>query len=890
MSATIDGRPIGVAPGQTILDAARAAGVPIPTLCYLDRLPPEGGCRVCLVEVGPYDFAAACHTPVRDGMTIVTDSDRLRDLRAGVLALMAGEHGEGCFTPSSIGSEFERLLAGLHVNESPLFLESQINLFHAESSHPYLRFRADRCIVCRRCVHACESIQGQFVYAIGGRSAATHLIFGEHNRFVETDCTACGACVDVCPTHALTDADRLAQGPVVRTVRTTCGYCGVGCQVDASVSGDVVASIQGAPGAAVNRGHLCAKGRYAHGYHRAPDRLKRPLLRRGNDFEEVSWHSAVAFIAERLTDIRRKFGPDSIGALASSRSTNEAAFLLQKFARSVIGTDNIDCCARVCHSSTAVALRRVTGTGAATASFADIERAQCIVVAGANPTEAHPVLGARIKQAALRGVPLIVIDPRFIELSEYASVQLQIHPATNVAVFNAVAKQLIESGAIDARYVADRTEGFDELREFLAAQSFDHLSGVAGISVEKVRATAAVFAASKQALFVHGLGLSELTQGTESVIALCNLAMLTGSIGRPGAGMLPLRGQNNVQGAADMGASPALVTGYQRIDDPSVRVRVASLWGRDLPANVGLTSTEMLDAATEGRIRALWLQGEDVAHSDPFESRTLKALQSLELLIVQDPFFNETARYAHVVLPATTTLENDGTYTNGERRIQRVRPAVASPGDARQDWMINRDIANALGANWSYANPADVMDEIAAIAPDLFGGVAYDRLDDDGIQWPCPNRSHPGTDTLHADTFLRGKGRLSCIDYRPSPEKTSDEYPFQLITGRVLQQYNVGTMTRRTSNADLAPCDDLEMNPEDARLLRIDDGSIVEVRSRWGSTRIAARVTPRVARGTLFASFHYPESHVNRLIGPHVDPHSKCPEYKLAAVRVDRVA
>jgi formate dehydrogenase alpha subunit len=585
--------------------------------------------------------------------------------------------------------------------------------------------------------------------------------------------------------------------------------------------------------------------------------------------------------------VRARAGAGALGALTSSRSTNEAAYLLQKLFRALLGTNHVDCCARVCHASSAHALQLVTGTGAASASYADIERAARIVVAGANPTEAHPVVGARILQQARRGTPLCVIDPRRIELCDFAALHLQVRPGANVALFNALAKLLLESGRQDLAYLDARCEGLETLRAFTAALSLEACARDAGVPLEALR-RAADLLAEGPTLFVWGLGLSELVQGTASVMALANLAMLTGSIGRPGAGVLPLRGQNNVQGNADMGAMPAQLTGYQRLDDADVRARIARLWGATPPTLAGFTIPEMLESARRGEMRALWIMGEDVVQSDPDETRVREALASLDFLVVQELFETGTARYAHVLLPAAGYLEQDGTFTNGERRIQRVRAAVPAPGSARPDWLAVRDVARALGADWRYAAPSDVMDEIAAVAPHLFGGISYARLAGDGLQWPCPAPDHPGTATVHAQGFLRGRGSLVAVDYEPSPEHGVPEHPYLLVTGRVLQHYNVGTMTRRTPQRRLAADDRLEIHPEDARREGVADGAAVRLASRWGETQVLARHSTRVAPGTLFLSFHYPETHANRVTGPHRDPRSDCPQYKATAVRLAR--
>jgi len=565
----------------------------------------------------------------------------------------------------------------------------------------------------------------------------------------------------VCPSAAITDRDRAEEpAPEART-RSTCGYCGVGCQVEIGTAAGRVVRIDAVPAAAVNRGHLCAKGRYAHAWQRAPDRLTRPLLRRGEGFEPVSWETALGFVADRLDAIHRAHGPDALGVLTSSRSTNEAAYLLQKLFRVRFGTNHVDCCARVCHASTAQALRSVLGTGAASAHYDDIEQARAIVVAGANPTEAHPVIGARILQRVRAGARLFVIDPRRTELAALAHHHLALRPGTNVALLNALAQVLVDEMRVDRAYVASRCEGFDALADFLRSLSLEEAGRCTGVAPGAIRAFARELAASGPALFVTGLGLSEQTQGVASVRALCNLALLTGAVGPPGAGLLPLRGQNNVQGNADMGAMPDLLTGYQPVADPAVRAHFAALWGAPPPSHAGHTLPELLDDAVAGHLRALWVQGEDLAQSDPNQSHVLAALERLELLVVQELFLTDTARRAHVVFPAAGVLEQSGTFTNAERRVQRVRPALAPPGEARPDWQIIQSAAQALGLAWRYRDPGEVLDEIARAAPASFGGLALDRLDGDGIQWPCPSLDHPGTPRLHVERPLRGRAQLS---------------------------------------------------------------------------------------------------------------------------------
>lgn len=863
----IDGRPARAE--GTVLEACRAIDVAVPTLCFDDSLSPRGHCRSCLVDIDGR-LAAACTTPATEGMDIRTDTPRLREYRTDLGELILAEASPGGRAGAMVqgwGSTGARYTRAFHCSRT-------------ESANPYLRIDLDACIRCRLCVRACDEIQGQFVYSVIGRGAESSIDWGEET-LASGGCVSCGACASVCPSGAITDVDRLRAAQVMPgpPVRTTCGYCGVGCQLDVYAAGDDVVSIDGAP-SPVNARHTCVKGRYAHGFLRHEDRLTAPLVRRAGELHEATWGEAIDYVVRELERLRGK-----VGGLSSSRCTNEENYLFQKWMRGGLGTHDVDCCARVCHAPSAAGMRRALGTGAATNSLADLDVADLILVAGSNTTEAHPVTGARIKRSALSGTALVVIDPRRTELADLADVHLALRPGTNVLLLNSLAHVLVAEKLLDERFIAERTEGFRELAEHLERYSPEHTEAMTGVPAEQVRRAARLIGTAERPMQVHGLGITEHHQGSEAVMLLCNLALLTGAIGRPGVGVNPLRGQNNVQGAADMGCQPDLLAGYLDPKDPAVRARIEAAWGRPLPTLPGRTIPQMYDAMFSGDLRGLVVLGEDIVQTDNNANRVRAALGKLDLLVVQELFLSETAKLAHVVLPGASYLEKDGTFTNGERRVQRVRRVVDPPGNARSDWRILCDLMAATGFPQKFSGPADILAEVTSIAP-MLSGVSFERLEEGGLQWPVPTADHAGTSVLHSESFPIGRARLSCVDYVPSPSLEAGWRPLLLMTGRVLEHYNTSSMTRRTGDSALVPADTLELNPADADRRGIADGAAVVVESTFGEAHTVARITDRVMAGTAFLSFHFPETGTNRVTGDVLDRLAACPEYKLVPVEV----
>jgi len=899
VSLTIDGREVTVPAGTSVMRAARQCGGDIPSLCATDSVKAFGSCRMCLVEIeGRRGTPASCTTPAEPGMVVHTQTDRLAKLRRGVMELYISDHPLDCLTCSANNDcELQDTAAEVGLRDVRYGYEGANHLGTTpDLSNPYFLFAPDKCIVCSRCVRACDEVQGTLALTVDGRGFASLISAGtREDDFLSSECVSCGACVQACPTSALMEKSVKQLGKPERSVITTCAYCGVGCTFRAEMKGNQLVRMVPWKDGKANRGHSCVKGRFAWGYANHQDRITSPMVRDSieHPWREVSWDEALAFAADRINSIKAQDGARALGGITSSRCTNEETFLVQKLVRGVFGANNVDTCARVCHSPTGYGLKTTFGTSAGTQDFDSVEQSDVILVIGANPTDGHPVFASRMKRRLREGAKLIVIDPRRIDLVRSphieAAYHLPLQPGTNVAVLTAMAHVIVTEGLADEEFVQERCD-WDEYQDWArfvsdSSHSPETLERVTRVPAAELRAAARLFATGGNGAIYYGLGVTEHSQGSSTVMAIANLAMATGNIGRPGVGVNPLRGQNNVQGACDMGSFPHELSGYRHISDAEARSLFERDWGVALDTEPGLRINNMLDAAVDGTFKAIYIQGEDILQSDPNTQHVADGLRAMECVIVHDLFLNETANYAHVFLPGSTFLEKNGTFTNAERRIQPVRK-VMDPANGYEDWQVTQLLANAIGAEWDYQHPSEILDEIARLTPS-FAGVSWDMLEQRGsIQWPVNDQFPDGAPVMHVDGFASGKGKFVVTEYVPTDEKTGPRFPLLLTTGRILSHYNVGAQTRRTANTAWHPEDLLEMHPVDAENRGLKDGGWTRLASRTGETTLRVKVTDRVAPGVVYTTFHHPETQANVVTTDYSDWATNCPEYKVTAVQV----
>ena len=905
----IDGFDVTVPEGTSIMRAAAEIGIQVPKLCATDSIDAFGSCRLCLVEIeGRNGTPASCTTPVAPGIKVTTQNAKLAKLRKGVMELYISDHPLDCLTCSANGDcELQDMAGAVGLRDvryeaveshfqprsngeaNPLYIPK-------DNSNPYFSYDPAKCIVCSRCVRACEEVQGTFALTISGRGFDSRVSAGlKSDTFLSSDCVSCGACVQACPTGTLQEKSVIELGTPQREVITTCAYCGVGCQFKAEMRGDELVRMTPYKHGKANRGHSCVKGRFAYGYASHQDRILSPMIRDSieDPWKEVSWAEAMEFAANRMKGLIDKHGRHSVGVITSSRCTNEETYLVQKLTRAVFRNNNTDTCARVCHSPTGYGLGQTFGTSAGTQDFDSVEHADVIMVIGANPHSGHPVFASRMKKRLRKGAKLIVVDPRRTETVQGAHYKAAHHlaltPGTNVAVVSALAHVIVTEGLFDEDFIRNRCDWdeFQAYAEFISQPQFspEAVQILTGVQAEEVRGAARLYAKGGNGAIYYGLGVTEHSQGSTTVIGIANLAMLTGNVGRPGVGVNPLRGQNNVQGSCDMGSFPHELPGYRHVKGEAVRDIYREVWGVEIDNEPGLRIPNMLDAAVEGTFKGLYCQGEDILQSDPDTKHVAAGLAAMECVIVHDLFLNETANYAHVFFPGSTFLEKDGTFTNAERRINRVRKVMA-PRQGYADWEVTQMFANAMGAEWGYTHPAQIMEEIALTTPS-FAGVTYEKLETMGsIQWPCNEKSPEGTPLMHVDGFVRGKGRFINTEYVATDERTGPRFPLLLTTGRILSQYNVGAQTRRTHNVVWHDQDILEIHPHDAENRGIKEGDWVKLASRAGETALRATITDRVNPGVVYTTFHHPDTQANVVTTDFSDWATNCPEYKVTAVQV----
>ncbi len=909
---TINEREVKAKKGMTVLEVAEAAGIYIPTLCHHPDLEPYGGCRLCVVEIEKVrGFQPACTYPAGDGMIVHTETEAVNNIRRTSLELLMTTHPSECLIcdrrtekngctpyeiclrnvavtdrcilcPANEHCELQKVVDYLGIKE--IRLPRTEEKFAADTSHPFFDLDRTRCILCARCVRTCNEVTGCGTLDLAYRGYSTKVVTFADMPLLESLCSSCGECVAHCPVGALIPKE--THQPT-HEVKTTCPYCGVGCQMNLGIKDEQVIRISGDRDNEVNRGRLCVKGRFGVvEFVRHPERLTNPMVRRNGKLSQITWDEALDEVAAKFS----RYHPDEIAVMSSAKCTNEENYVMQKLARAVLGTQNVDHCARLCHSPSVAGLAQSFGSGAMTNSISDIVEAGCILAIGTNTTETHPVIGWEVRKAARKGAKLIVANPRRIELFQDADIWLQHRPGTDVALIMGMCRVIADEELFDSAFITERCENFDAFKESLKDFDLDFVEKITGVSREQIVEAARMYATNGPTALLYAMGITQHSHGTDNVIATANLAMLTGNVGKPGSGVNPLRGQNNVQGACDMGALPNVYPGYQAVTNPAVKEKFETAWDCSLPAQPGLTITEIIDGAYNGQIKAIYIMGENPVLSEPEAKHAEEALQKLEFLVVQDIFLSETAKLADIVLPGASFAEKDGTFTNTERRVQRVRKAMEPVGDAKPDWWITCQIAQRMGKGkgFDFARPSQIMDEITRLTPS-YGGISYRRLEKGGLQWPCPTKDHPGTPILHTKQFTRGKGQFIPLKYKPSMELPDNDYPLILTTGRSLLHFHTGTMTRKVKGLNILRSEELvEMNPRDASALGIADGETVRVVSRRGAVVAKVKVTDASPVGVVFMTFHYAESPTNQLTNPALDPVAKIPEYKVCAVRIEK--
>lgn len=889
----IDDIKVKVKEGITILDAAKKVGIKIPTLCVMSELGfTPGSCRICVVEVvGVPALVASCAYPVKEGLNIYTNNKRVARVRKMTLELLLANHPLDCMTCEKSGScILEDLAYDLGIKKSRF--EQNKKEITIDSNNPFIVRELDKCLLCGRCVEICNEIQQSNILDFGYRGTKTKIIVDVGVDLKNSNCVFCGQCVAVCPVGALVDKEAQGKGRTweFTKVKTTCNYCGVGCNFDFNIKDGKIVKVTSNPESVVNGINLCVKGRFGYDYIHSKDRLTTPLIKRNGKFEKASWEEAYQLISSEFTQIKKESGSDSLAVLSSAKCSNEENYLLMKFSRAVLGTNNLDHCARLCHSATVAGLTQAFGSGAMTNSIEEIANASVIYLTGSNTTENHPIIALEIKKAVTKnGAQLIVADPREIELVKYATLWLRQRPGTDVALFNGLMNVIISEGLEDKEFISERTEGYEELKNTVLKYPPEVVEKITGVPADYIRKAARIYAAAPTVSLIYSMGITQHTTGTDNVLSTANISMLTGNVGKESSGVNPLRGQSNVQGACDMGALPDVYSGYQKVIDPQIREKFSKAWGVELSDKVGLTVIEILNAAYEGEIKGLFVMAENPAMSDPDLNHAIEALKKVEFLVVSDIFMSETAELADVVLPGVSIAEKDGTITNTERRVQRIRKAVEPVGESKPEWQMICELAEEMGYNMSYNNPGEIMEEIAQLTP-IYGGMCYNRLDNGGLQWPCLDINHLGTKYLHKDKFSRGKGKFTAVEFKAAAELPDEEYPLLLTTGRVLYHFHTGTVTRRSKGLnEIYPDALVEISPHDAEELKIKNGEFVEVTSRRGKIKAKAKVTEKSGRGEVFISFHFKEAAVNLLTNAALDPIAKIPEYKVCAVKVKKV-